>query len=242
MTGKKTAMSGFHPEILSFADPETLAEALAAAVAERLRTALAAGKKAGLVVSGGETPKPFFSRLSEYDIDWHRVIITLADERWVDPAHEASNERLVRSLLLQNRARAATFVPLKNRAETAGQGEEECRHALSLLPRPAEAVILGMGNDGHTASLFPGSKQLPEAMDMNSDRCCAAVSPAKAPHERMTLTLPVLLDARLILLHITGEAKRRALAQAMAEGPEMNMPVRAVLRQRKTPVHIYWAP
>ncbi|MDD3619903.1 MAG: 6-phosphogluconolactonase [Desulfobulbaceae bacterium] len=230
------------PRILSFPDPETLAGALAAAVAERLRNALAAENTVSLVVSGGTTPKPFFRRLSEYDLSWNRVLITLADERWVDAADGASNEFLVRSQLLRGRARAATFVPLKNSAPTARQGEDECHLALSLLPRPFAAVILGMGGDGHTASLFPGAAGLAEALDMHSDRNCAAVSPAHAPHERLTLTLPLLLDAGLIILHVTGAAKRRVLAEALEGGPAMRMPVRAVLDQDKTPVHIYWAP
>jgi 6-phosphogluconolactonase len=235
-------MSAFHPEILSFADPETLADALADAVAERLRADLGEGRRAGLVVSGGSTPAPFFRRLAEHDLDWHRVIVTLADERWVNRNHEASNERLVRSLLLQNRARTALFVPLKNSAPAARPGEEECHRTLARLPRPFAAVILGMGVDGHTASLFPGTKRLADALDMRSGRNCLALSPAGAPYERMTLTLPVLLDSKLIILHITGQAKRKVLEQALAEGPEMLMPVRAVLRQKTTPVHIYWAP
>lgn len=235
-------MPASQPEILIFADRETLAGELAAAVAWRLRAELAREDRAGLVVSGGSTPDIFFRRLSEHDLDWHRVIITLADERWVDSGHEASNERLVRSLLLRNRARTARFVPLKNRSPGARPGEEECHRALALLPRPFAAVILGMGLDGHTASLFPGSNRLSEALDMHSERNCVAVSPAGVHHERMTLTLPVLLDAGQILLHITGQAKRELLAQALAEGPETLMPVRAVLRQAKTPVSIYWAP
>ncbi|HHO48884.1 MAG TPA: 6-phosphogluconolactonase [Desulfobacteraceae bacterium] len=235
-------MSRPRPRILSFPNPETLAGSLAAAVAERLRNALAEDKTVSLVVSGGTTPKRFFRRLSEYDLAWDRVLITLADERWVDPASKASNEYLVQSQLLRSRARAATFVPLKNSAPSARQGENECHLALSRLPRPFAAVILGMGGDGHTASLFPGAAGLAEALDMHSGRNCAAVSPAHAPHERMTLTLPLLLDAGLIILHITGAAKRRVLAQAMEGRPSVSMPIRAVLDQGKTPVHIYWAP
>lgn len=241
-SAEKTPMASLHPEILVFTDREVLAGELAATVAKLLRSELAGEERAGLVVSGGSTPEPFFRRLSAHDIDWRRVTVTLADERWVDSDNPASNERLVRSQLLRNRARAATFVPLKNQAPTARMGEEECHRTLARLPRPFAAVILGMGPDGHTASLFPGSERLPAALAMHSGRNCIAVSPVDAPHARMTLTLPILLDARQIILHITGQAKRELLEQALAEGSELLMPIRAVLRQKTTPVHIYWSP
>lgn len=230
------------PKIVTFAGPEQLARGLAEAIARLLREEIAARNQAALVVSGGTTPKPLFLCLRRMDLPWQRVVITLADERWVTPAHEASNERLVRSLLLQDRAGRATFIPLKNDAETAESGEEECRKALRRIPRPFDAVVLGMGLDGHTASLFPGADRLAEALDPNSRQDCLAITPDLALPERMTLSLPTLLQTRNIYLHITGRDKRQVLELALADGPVAEMPVRAILRQQQTPVHIYWSP
>ena len=230
------------PELFSFADPEKLAGALAEAVAGFLRDGLAARKQAALVVSGGTTPAPLFRRLRQMELPWPRVWITLADERWVEPEHEASNERLVRTLLLRDQAGAATFVPLKNRGKTARDGEEECNRALARMPRPFDLVVLGMGADGHTASFFPGAQRLAEALAPDPGRDCLAITAAQGQYERITLTLPTLLNARRIILHLTGRDKEQVLRQALSAGPVPEMPVRAILRQQHTPVHIYWAP
>ena len=233
-------MSAPAPQILSFADAEQMAGALAEAIALHLRQGIATGNQAALVVSGGTTPAPLFRRLRRLELPWERVWITLADERWVEPEHEASNERQVRALLLRDRAGTATFVPLKNGATTARGGEEECCRALRRIPRPFDVVVLGMGTDGHTASLFPGAERLDLALAPDA-RDCLAITPAQGLYERITLTLPTLLSARQIFLHLTGQEKERALRQAMADGPVAAMPVRAILRQQRTPVHIYWS-
>ena len=229
------------PKIFSATDPELLAGSLATAVAALLRQALAAREQASLVVSGGTTPGPFFIKLRQKDLAWERVVITLADERWLAPEYEASNERLVRSLLLRDKAGQATFIPLKNRAVTAMAGEEECCRVLARIPRPFDVVVLGMGLDGHTASLLPGSPRLAEALDPDTRQDCMAIPPVPGQHERMTLTLPALLHARQIFLHCTGRKKKQVMLEALTDGPVALLPVRAILRQQQTPVHIYWS-
>ena len=194
-----------------------------------------------MAVSGGSTPKPLFKQLSAVDIPWQDVVVSLVDERWVDPSDPASNEQLVRQYLLQGRAAAATFIGLKNSSPSAAQGEALCEQELRKIPRPFTVLILGMGNDGHTASLFPGSTQLAAATDMNSGKTCLAVTPADAPHERMTLTLPAVLNTEEIILHLTGSAKKEVLAKAQEAGPAEDMPIRFVLRQEERPVLVYWA-
>lgn len=230
------------PEFKEFQDSPALVAALANQVADMLRAAIKARGQATLVVSGGATPVPFFAALSAQELDWQQVAITLADERWVDPADQDSNEHLVRRHLLQNRAAAACFVSLKTGAATARQGEKECEDRLALLPRPFTVLILGMGNDGHTASLFPQATGLGEALAMDSGRLCLAITPPAAPHERMTLTLPALLQSRRIILHLAGPGKRAVYEKALADGPVAQMPVRAVLRQTAAPVTVFWAP
>lgn len=235
-------MSKGMPEFKEFKDSATLVAVLASQVAELLRAGIRERGKASLVVSGGTTPVPFFAVLSELILDWEQVTITLADERWVESTDADSNERLVRLHLLQNRAALARFVGLKTGAATAVQGEKECGDRLALLPRPFDALILGMGNDGHTASLFPQATRLGEALDMDSGTLCLAITPPVAPHERMTLTLPALLQSRQIILHLVGSGKRTVYEKALANGPVTEMPIRAVLRQTISPVTVFWCP
>ncbi len=225
-----------------FSDRHTLVDTLAERIDEALSSSLADHGRASLAVSGGSTPVPLFERLSGLDIPWQKVVITLVDERWVAPSEPDSNEQLVQRHLLRNKAAAAAFVGLKNSAVTAGEGATECEQQLRQIPRPFTVLILGMGNDGHTASLFPGAEQLAAATAMDSGATCMAVTPTAAPHERMTLTLPAILDAGEIILHISGQEKKAVLEQAEAAGPPEKMPVRFVLRQQKTPVTVYWAP
>ena len=226
----------------SFSDRDTLSADLAAVVASSLRDGITRQGRASLAVSGGSTPVQLFKHLSVIDITWQHVDVFLVDERWVEPTDADSNERLVKAHLLQNKASGANFVGMKNAAETAGEGEAECEQQLQGISQPFDALILGMGGDGHTASLFPGAKKLAAATDMNSGRTCMALAPLAAPHERMSLTLPVILQSRKILLHIVGQEKKDVLEKALEEGPIEEMPIRFILRRQIPSLGIYWAP
>lgn len=228
--------------IHEFPDRESLIESLAGQIGERLSSGVAETGQASLAVSGGSTPVDLFERLSSVDISWQNISITLVDERWVDVTAADSNERLVRIHLLKNKAVAAHFVGMKNLAVTAGTGERECEQHLQDVPRPFDVLILGMGGDGHTASLFPGAEKLAAAVDMESGRSCMALAPTTAPHERMSLTLPVILEAKQLYLHIVGQDKKDVLEKAMGRGVPEEMPVRFVLQQQLTPLDVYWAP
>jgi 6-phosphogluconolactonase len=226
----------------AFPNRNNLAIQLAAQIGARLTAGIAEHGRASLAVSGGSTPVGLFEQLAAMDLNWSDIVITLVDERWVAPTADDSNEHLVRSHLLKEKAAAATFIGLKNAAATATAGENECARKLRNVPRPFDVLILGMGADGHTASLFPGAQKLALATDMNATQTCMGIAPLAAPHERMTLTLPAILDTRQIFLHITGQAKKDVLQQARAEGPVEAMPIRFILRQQATPVAVYWAP
>ncbi len=226
----------------AFPDRDASAASLADEIVKRLATGITRSGRASLAVSGGTTPKVLFERLSAMDLGWSSVVITLVDERWVAPTEADSNEHLVRSHLLRGKAAAAAFIGLINGADTAAAGEKECERNLRRIARPFDVLILGMGADGHTASLFPGARNLSRATDMRAVQTCMGIAPVTAPHERMTLTLPAILDARQIYLQITGHHKKEVLQQAQAEGPAEEMPIRFILRQQKTPVSIYWAP
>lgn len=225
-----------------FPDRQSLVSQLAGEITSLLVKGIAEKGRASLAVSGGSTPVALFEYLSAMDIPWKNIFVFLVDERWVDPDDPDSNERLVREHLLKDKAAAATFIGMKNSAPVAGEGERECEERLRQVPLPFDVLILGMGGDGHTASLFPGAAKLPAATDMNSGRQCMALAPITAPHDRMSLTLPVILSAGKIFLHIVGQEKKDVLDRAMAQGLAEEMPVRFVLRNEKNPVSVYWAP
>ncbi len=224
-----------------FETSEQLATALALSIADDLRAAIAARGKASLVVSGGRTPAQMFAALAQQDLAWNKVWITLADERWVDAHHADSNEALVRRTLLQHHAAAAHFVPLKNSALTAKAGEAECEKKLAAMPRPFDVVVLGMGDDGHFASLFPQAPQLSNGLDPANKHLCIAVDPITAPHARMSLTLSALLASRRIVMQLVGEGKWQVYQRALQDGAEKTLPIRSVLQQTKTPVEVYFS-
>ena len=213
-----------------FADGEELALGLADWTAERLRGAIAARGVALLIVSGGKSPARFFDLLSNLDLDWTRVAITLADERRVADDSPRSNARLVRERLLRNRAEAASFTPLADVRLPEDQELAAASARIANLPMPADVVVLGMGDDGHTASWFPGADGLAEAMDPAARQLVAPIVAPDAPEPRLTLTGRVILRARAIALEIQGEAKLATFAAALEPGPEEAMPIRAVLR------------
>lgn len=207
---------------------EALAETLARDVADELQRAIEAKGRATLAVSGGSTPKLFFEKLSEIDIPWSRVSVTLVDERQVPETSERSNARLVRTHLLKGKAAAARFVPLVDNPEA---------EKIAAF----DVAVLGMGNDGHTASFFPGGDRLAEAIDAGTAKRLIAITAPGAGEPRLTFTLPVLEQAGRLALHIEGAEKQQVLKKALAEGPESEMPVRAVLRST-APVTLYWCP
>lgn len=200
---------------LSFESPDALTNAFAEDLVSILETGIKTRGRASLVVSGGRTPLALFKQLSNTDLPWDKVDITLADERWVSEDHEASNTSLVKNNLIQNKAAAARFVELRSDVEDANDGINLAERHLASMSQPFDALILGMGEDGHTASLFPCSEQVKDGLDMSSGRTCIAVQPTTAPHQRISLTLPALLNSRHIFLHLTGEKKKQVLLDAI---------------------------
>jgi 6-phosphogluconolactonase len=207
-----------------------MADAAAHAVAAQLSAGLAERGRASLVATGGRSPGPVYDRLREVDLDWAHVAVTLSDERHVDVDSPNANVRQLRERLFVGPAAKARYLPLTDYAEPA----------LRAL-MPFDAVMLGMGEDGHVASLIPGSPVMAEAMDPDG-KALVAESPAgfgSPPVARITLTLSALLQSRAIFLLIAGEAKRQVIADALAGA---DLPVRAILQQDRAPVRVFWTP
>lgn len=221
------------------ASAEELDVALARFVATRLSEALIAWGEASLVVSGGRTPTGFFQQLAQQPLDWSGISITLADERWVDESDEQSNARLVRQHLLQGPAAAARFIPLYHPAATPQDSADAACTALDTLDDAFDVVVLGMGDDGHTASLFPGSPQLDAALH-DTGKPCLAVEASKPPRDRLTLTAARLRHAHHIVLHVTGQTKWQVLGTALASGPMTEYPVRALIQHEHPSRHVFW--
>lgn len=222
----------------SHSDAQHLASALAENVAGALRAAIDSHGQATLVVSGGRSPIAFFKALAQQPLPWAKVLVSLADERWVPTSHEDSNEALVRRHLLQGPAAEARLLGLYHSAGSLEEAAELTEQALRDLP-VIDVLVLGMGTDGHTASLFPGSPNLELALDEDCPRRCLPMLAPSVPHQRLTLTLPLLRAARLPLLAIEGAGKLAVLEQALQQDNHKNMPISAFLR---APLEIYWCP
>lgn len=231
-----------HAHDHQFSDSDTLNNALAVEVARTLRAAIAARGSASLVVSGGRTPVVMFNRLSQQDLAWAQVSITLADERWVEADAVGSNEHLVRVELLRNKAVDAHFIGLKSAAHTAARGAAKTWSRLMGVPRPWDLVLLGMGDDGHTASLFPTSTAIATALDAALPPACIAMQAPVAPYDRLSLNLAALLETRRIVLHIQGAEKWRVYQKAQLAGDTVVLPICGILRQSAVPVEVYWSP
>jgi len=224
------------------ASSEVMAQDLAAHVARHLAAACAARGQAVLAVSGGRSPIPVFEALRALDLPWSQVTVTLVDERWVPDDHPDSNAGLVRRHLLQEGAAAASFVPWYDGSADPYAGQAHCEAALQALPLPFDVVLLGMGDDGHTASLFPDAPELAAATDLTRDALCAAIMPPAAKQARLSLTRYALArqSARLVL-QWSGSAKREVFQRAVA-APTLALPVSLFLHQTSVPVDVWYAP
>lgn len=222
--------------------PGASAEDVAEYLGHTLRAAIDARGRASLAVSGGKSPVPIFQALSNQDLDWSKVIVSLVDERLVPHAHDASNTALVARHLMQGRARAARFVPFFDEAGPLWDGKRlapllaDSARRLADQPWPLDVVVLGMGEDAHTASLFPDGTGYHHAI--TTDARLAGVIPTTAPHARITLTLSALLAARELVLCFSGDRKRAVYGRCR-EKSDPALPLSLILNQTRTPVSVW---
>ncbi|MFM7274706.1 MAG: 6-phosphogluconolactonase [Gammaproteobacteria bacterium] len=230
-----------------FADPASLEDVLCEAIGAAIAASITARGVALLGLSGGSTPLPLYRRLAQASLDWPRVVIALVDERWVPVDHPASNEGALRHAFAPALAQGARLQGMKNPSIRAADGLAVCEADYRSLPLPFDLVLLGMGEDGHIASLFPRAEGLDAALDADSPALCAAISAAPSRvtgefTERVSLTLGALHPARVIVLLALGEAKRHTLIEAAAGSDVAAMPVRALLGKGNDNLNVWWAP
>lgn len=221
-----------------YPDRDTLMRGLAELVADQLRAAHATRHRATLAVPGGTTPAPFFAALSEADLNWAHVDVLPTDERQVPEASPRSNTRLIRNSLLVNRAAAANLVHV----HAGGARLELVLEAIRARVRkvlPIDVLVLGMGEDMHIASLFPGAPELAAALAHDAP-VLMALRPPGQDEARLTLTAPVLRAASVIHILITGAGKAAALEAALLDGPVAEAPLRAVLTA-PGPITVHYA-
>ena len=224
--------------------PDQLVQALALVIAGRLQAAISQRGHAVLVVSGGKSPVALFEALRVMPLAWGQISISLADERCVPNDHPDSNTRLVRTHLLQDRATAARLLPLIADQLPLATPDKLARSATRglLALGQTDVLVLGMGTDGHIASLFPNAANLPLAMDLMQAPACLAMEladlPANAPYPRLSQNLSMLLNARHTVLPILGADKLTVLQRAQL-GPSLALPVSKLLHQDRSPVSVW---
>jgi len=214
---------------------ELAARALSGQLAEVLRNAINQRGQAVLAVSGGRTPQMVFEHLQKEHVDWRKVIITLSDERWVAADHVDSNENLTRRYLLQGNAAAARFLPLYGGEETPQIGQPECEQRLKNLSQNIDAIYLGMGEDGHFASLFPASP----ALEVTDSLCVAVDVPDREPRvARITLSSSAIINSENIYLLFSGNLKMEKYQRAKTPGSASELPLRLLLRNDRTKINV----
>lgn len=227
-------------QINEFEQRELLDESLADKVANILTAAVEAKGKASIAVSGGSTPKGFFQALSKKKLAWQAITITLADERWVDITSNDSNTKLVHENLLQNEAVNANFFHLKQGDNLTDETLADLNAAAAQQLLPLDVLILGMGEDGHTASLFPCSDEITQCLAKDSE-ALIKVTPKSAPYQRISFSFASLSQSKNTFLHISGASKKQVLAAAIAGQECREMPIRAFLQAPDVNTQVYWA-
>ncbi|MCH9696278.1 MAG: 6-phosphogluconolactonase [Gammaproteobacteria bacterium] len=190
------------------------------------------------VVSGGSTPAQCFAALSRMPLDWGSTSVALSDERWVPNDHADSNERLIRDTLLTNAASEASVLPVYRDGISA---EKRCDDLQQCRPKSGFACsLVGMGSDGHFASLFPDAGGLAEGLSQGTEKFYMPVTTAASPHPRISMTLAALLQSELLLLLFFGEDKYAVYERAKTGDKEF--PVAHLLQQDTVDINVYWAP
>jgi 6-phosphogluconolactonase len=230
------------PQIESFPSADAWAEAAAGRLADALRAAVAGRGRALFAGAGGSTPSPIYRRLAQADLDWSRVTVLPVDERHVPESSPDSNAALLRRTLLTGPAAAATLLPLHHAAVTVDRAAALAARALQQAGGRIDAALLGMGEDGHILSIFPGSPTLKALLSPQLKPTVLGVPPgrdgAAPPQERISLNLPYLKGVGRVVLALTGTRKREVFTRDLAGDPATT-PV-AALAALGAPLDVIW--
>ncbi|MGH7019871.1 MAG: 6-phosphogluconolactonase [Brevundimonas sp.] len=230
------------PAIETFPDKAAWAEAAAARLAETLGAAVLDKGKAVFAGAGGSTPSPIYADLAHIDLDWSKVVATLVDERYVPETSPDSNAALMKRALLTGRAAAARFLPLYAPSVTVDRAAAEASKALASEGGRLDAVLLGMGEDGHICSMFPDSPTLKTLLTPDLKPAVYGVPPGRdgmaPPQERLSINLPYLASAGRVLLALTGANKRAVFEREAAGDPRIH-PIAALIAA-KVPLEVLW--
>jgi 6-phosphogluconolactonase len=225
----------------TFSCPSELHTSLTTYITTLLKQAIEERGQASLVVPGGSTPITLFNQLSTAPLPWSKVLVTLSDERWVDENHPDSNAKMVKEQLLINQASKAHFLPLNLSHTSADEAALASNKQLSSQPT-FDITLLGMGSDGHFASLFPDSQALKSGLDPTNPTSSIAVTPPHSDHSRISMTLTRLLDSRELILFFRGQTKHDVFIEAKQTEDIYLLPIAAIIKQDRTPLTAYWAP
>ena len=230
------------PAIETLPDAAAWAEAAAARLAAALTEGFAAEGRAIFAGAGGSTPSPIYAQLAEADLDWSKVTATLVDERYVSETSPESNAALMKRTLLTGPAAIARFLPLYAPSVTVDRAAAEASKALAAEGGRLDAVLLGMGEDGHICSMFPESPTLKTLLTPSLKPAVYGVPPGRdgmaPPQERLSINLPYLISARRVILALTG-AKKRAVFEREAAGDPRIHPIAAMIAA-KVPLEVLW--
>ena len=237
------------PAEFFFKDRSSLLAQLQQDLCAQLESTLAHSARASLFLSGGSTPVPLYKNLASLPLPWQRLHVALVDERWVPLDSAASNERMLRETLLVDAAATVQFTGMKNALSLTGNEDAEavdrCNALYAGLPHPYSAALLGMGPDGHAASLFPHAKGLAHALRVQEH--CAAIHAIESAvtgqyTQRMTMTPWSLLQCERLFLLFTGDDKRAVYENAKTIADPVALPTAVFLQQTTAPVDVYWCP
>ncbi len=253
-------LTGANARFQEFSSLAEMIKFVSAQTASLLAEAIKSSGSASYVAAGGSTVPPLFETLSNADIEWEKVNITLSDDRWVKPSDPSSNQFLVANTLLQNNAARANFVPLLRGCETAEQAVALSDAAVRAIAKPFDVTLLGMGADRHVASLTANTPGIEQALDTSRQAMVCKIGPVEIgpvkidpvkidpvngrshTEIRLSLTLRAILESKVIFIMITGDEKLIALKKANQLKDPTVSPVSAILHQTKCPVYVFWAP
>ncbi|MCC3860363.1 6-phosphogluconolactonase [Pseudemcibacter aquimaris] len=226
--------------VKKYENRESLINDLNDEIIQSLNNGVSENNKASMLLSGGTTPGPLYEKLSKETLDWDKVWFAPTDERWVAPDHDDSNEKLIRNMLLQNNASSANYVGLKSSPDNPRDGQPKTENKLATFPAPIDVVLIGMGTDGHMASLFPGVHDTIVAMDEGNANRCAPIVRGNGEVDRISMTLNCILNSKQVILFFYGDEKLKVFEKASL-GKTDELPVSYLLNQDKVPVTLYWA-